>query len=389
MKYIVNAIVAACLLLTGFAMPPTTPVWVQSPVNGMIYSNPPTWPIRAQRSRFVYDPDLKQTIYAARRTGCNHYNDSLWAYDLPSNKFTMMTWSGSFPNPKDCVGSPAEDTPTYPSDRYNQSETYDTLRGRVVVYSDDCKDADMYHWFSSEPPYPATPAGMGWAADCNPCAPGIRIEASMTYTDPSRDLIVMYGGSRSGQNLADTWQYYGAANTWTRTSTSCAGPGCKSCGTNCSNLGPRVGHTLVYDPLNARVVLFGGYSHSATMPLNDTWEYDPDSQTWTNWDPPEKPPATKYPAMDFDSTRNIVWLHAAIAGQDCSAGCDWTYDAATHLWTKQPMTGGPVPKGPISQNSMFLGYDRHCDALVATVKETAMPTAMWYLPLNGALTCSQ
>src|SRR5689334_155134 len=118
---------ATCLLLAEsmaaqiFQNPIT---WAQNPINGMVYSNPPTWPIGAQRSRFVYDPTLQTILYVARQTTCTHYTNSLWAYDLAANKFTLMTWSGSYANPRDCTGKPAENTPTYPSDRYNQSETY-------------------------------------------------------------------------------------------------------------------------------------------------------------------------------------------------------------------------------------------------------------------------
>ena len=172
--------VLLCLTVSVFLMSAgqsqilqNTPTWVQNPVNGLQYSNPPTWPIAAQRSRFVFDPVLKQILYPARHTGCNHYNDSLWAYDLAKNKFTMMSWSGSFPEPQNCnYGSPAKDTPTYPSDRYDRTLTYDSVRSRLVVYSDDCMTPDMYHWLSSEPPYPNTPAGMGWTPDCNPCTRG-------------------------------------------------------------------------------------------------------------------------------------------------------------------------------------------------------------------------
>ena len=303
----------------------------------------------------------------------------------------MMSWSGSFPEPQNCNdGSPAKDTPTYPSDRYDRTLSYDSLRSRLVVYSDDCMTPDMYHWFSSEPPYPNTPAGMGWAADCNPCAPGSVVDGSLTYTDTSYDIIVMFGGTNSGAMYGDTWEYLGFADTWSRIATKCVGPGCTSCGTGCSNLGQRAFETMVYDPLNRKVVLFGGVNRYYGV-QNDTWEYDLDSHTWTNWNPPIKPPAMKYPPMDFDSTRGILWLHTGIVGQDCSAGCDWTYSVATHKWTKQPITGGPFPEGPISQNSQFMGYDPHCDALVASAKHTNIveELTMWYLPLSGTLTCTE
>lgn len=40
--------------------------------------------------------------------------------------------------------------------------------------------------------------------------------------------------------------------------------------------------SMVYDPRVDRVLLFGGNSQEG----NDTWAYDPASNTWTAWTPP-------------------------------------------------------------------------------------------------------
>lgn len=388
-KTTIALVIVGQLLASHLLVSQNPPAWVQTSTNGFLFSNPPTWPVSTGSSRFVYDPVLQQTLYVARQTGCTRYTNSLWAYNLPTNTFRMMTWSGSFPDPTECAGyKDTEDTPTYPGDRWDFAVAYDSLRSRFLVYSSDCGDKDMYHWYSSTPPYPGTPAGMGWAADCYACAPGIRVEASLTYTNPATDLIIMYGGLQSGTPTADTWQYFGSTNTWTRVNTACDavnGAQCTSCGPNCSSLGQRAGHTLVYDSVNNKVVLFGGYRYPK-IPLNDTWEYDVQTRTWTNWNPVVKPPAVKYPAMAFDPSRGVIWLHDALAGQNCSSGCDWTYSVVTHTWTQQSITGGPVPT--TSQITLLMDYDPHCDALVATANVSRMVTPMWYLPLSGTLTCS-
>ncbi len=211
----------------------------------------------------------------------------------------------------------------------------------------------------------------------------------MTYTGTTHDSIVMFGGTNDGGMYGDTWQYDSSINTWSKVATKCVGPGCTSCGSGCSNLGKRALESMVYDSADDKVILFGGVNKNWGL-QNDIWEYDIDTQTWTNWNPPVKPPAMKYPPLDFDSTRGVLWLHAGIVGQDCSAGCDWTYSVANHTWTKQPIVGGPYPEGPVSQNSQFMVYDPHCDALVASAKHTniAGPLTMWYLLLNGVLNCS-
>lgn len=391
MKTLCARIAFACLLFVPVAQSQSTPAWVQNPVNGNPLSSPPTWPMPMGYTRFAYDPVSQKILYIARQNLCLNWTNSLWAYELPTNTFTMMTWSGSFPNPHNCAkvpGSPAEDTPTYLSDRHNQTVSYDTLRSRLVLYSGDCNQPDMYHWFSSEPAFPATPAGDGWAVDCDPCAPGVRVEGGMTYTDPSSDLLIFYGGQQVGTAKADTWQYDGVTQTWTKILTSCTGTGCVPCGTGCSNLGPRAGQTMVWDAVNQKAVMFGGYAKSFPTPLNDTWEYDPSTHTWSNFSPAVKPPAVKYPALAFDSKRDVIWLHDVLVGGSCSGGCDWTYTTATHTWAQQPEIGGPAPKGSNTQNTLLMDYDAHCDALVATAFNGTEKAIMSYLPLSGALTCS-
>lgn len=392
MKSLSARIAMACLLFVPVAKCQTTPNWIQNPVNGNPVSSPPTWPMTMGYTRFAYDPVLQQVLYIARQNVCLNWTNSLWAYKLETNKFTMMTWSSSFPNPHKCAMvpgvSPAPETATYFSDRHNQTVSYDTVRSRLVLYSGDCDQPDMYHWFSSEPAYPATEAGNGWAADCNPCAPGIRVEGGMTYTDSSSDLILFYGGLQTGTPKADTWQYDGVTNTWIQVATSCSGTGCVPCGAGCSNLGQRAGQTMVWDSVNQKVVLFGGYGKNFQVPLNETWEYDPLTKTWTNYNPTVKPPAVKYPALAFDSKRDVIRLHDALVGGSCSGGCDWTYSAATHTWAQQPEIGGPLPKGTNTQNTLLMDYDAHCDALVATAFNGTEKPTMWYLPLSGSLTCS-
>src|SRR5215469_7100984 len=210
MKSLSVQITMAFFVFVPVATCQIAPEWIQNPVNGLLFSSPPTWPMKMGYTRFTYDPVLQQVLYIAHQNVCLNWTNSLWAYNVPTNEFRMMTWSGSFPNPHVCTKvpgvSPAPDTATYFSDRHNETVAYDTLRSRFVIYSGDCEQKDMYHWFSSEPAYPTTEAGSGWFVDCNPCSPGLRVEGAMTYTSPTSDLIVLYGGLQTGTAKADTWQ---------------------------------------------------------------------------------------------------------------------------------------------------------------------------------------
>ncbi|MFX1252160.1 MAG: Kelch repeat-containing protein [Promethearchaeota archaeon] len=43
---------------------------------------------------------------------------------------------------------------------------------------------------------------------------------------------------------------------------------------------PRSGHGMVYDPVNQKVILFGGGNENHIF-MNDTWVYDYLTNTWT------------------------------------------------------------------------------------------------------------
>jgi hypothetical protein len=75
----------------------------------------------------------------------------------------------------------------------------------------------------------------------------------MTY-DLLRDRHVVYGGTRTGGTLADTWEFDGS--DWTQTAAS--GPA------------SRTGCTLCYVLAFSRSFLFGGFQSTQ---LGDTWDY--------------------------------------------------------------------------------------------------------------------
>jgi hypothetical protein len=75
---------------------------------------------------------------------------------------------------------------------------------------------------------------------------------------------VLFGGLAQAGELADTWEWDGAA--WTNVTPSSGGPG------------KRTDHALVYDVTRARVLLVGGKEAGTT--LDDTWEWK--GSQWTN-----------------------------------------------------------------------------------------------------------
>ena len=84
--------------------------------------------------------------------------------------------------------------------------------------------------------------------------PLTRERGAMAY-DSDNGMAILFGGWHGGV-LGDTWAYDPAANTWTELGPTGAVPS------------PRGFHSMVYDPVGERAILFGGNDGGA---LGDTW----------------------------------------------------------------------------------------------------------------------
>ena len=88
--------------------------------------------------------------------------------------------------------------------------------------------------------------------------------------------MILFGGDRLDQLVADTWEFDPAAKKWTRHEPG-VGPS------------PRAGHALLWLPKSKRVLLVGGYGYASStdyvgafyrrLPL-ELWLYDPAAQRW-------------------------------------------------------------------------------------------------------------
>ncbi len=135
--------------------------------------------------------------------------------------------------------------------------------------------------------------------------------------------------------LNDTWAYDPAANTWTDLKPSGALPSA------------RFVPAMAYDPKTDRVIVFGG--RSADVRFNDTWAYDPTSDTWTELKPAGPlPPERGGHEMVYDPSfaRMIMFGgRTGSVGADASAtylNDTWAYDPVANTWTDRNPSG-PIP----------------------------------------------
>ncbi|HLB01867.1 MAG TPA: kelch repeat-containing protein, partial [Nitrospiria bacterium] len=132
-----------------------------------------------------------------------------------------------------------------------------------------CADPQKEDSVSNNP----LPPGQWIQTTPNP-SPSARIMHAMVY-DRLDHQVILFGGLDANGALDDTWIYNPSTHQWTELFPISSPPA-------------RAGHAMVYDESRSRVILFGGKGLLGF--LNDTWAYDPGTNTWTPLSPGTSPP---------------------------------------------------------------------------------------------------
>ena len=239
---------------------------------------------------------------------------------------------------------------TLPVGRDRPGVAYDVSRGFVIMFGGVNSTGMLDDTWAYDP------AGNRWT-DLDPPgpAPPRRYAASMTY-DTNTAQMVLFGGLESlTQEDAlrnDTWTYDPAANRWTELDPGGSIPS------------PRAGHSMAYDPITRRTILFGGRNQqpggSANLFLNDIWAYEPIANTWTELKPAGVlPPGRLGHAMAYDSSTRRVIVFGGIGKRDPGDVSDtdfndtWAYDPATNNWTELKPPGSL----PEARHGCSMAYD--------------------------------
>jgi Galactose oxidase, central domain len=202
----------------------------------------------------AYDSTRHATVLFGGTAGAVQVNDT-WTYDG-----TLWTQA-----------SPAAAPPI----RNAAALCFDSGRGVAVLFgglNSPTRYNDTWEWDGTN----WTQRSPGVAGD-----PAVRHFAGFAY-DSARGVCVLFGGNGATGNLGDTWEWNGAAGTWTQRAST--GPSARS----------QMG--FAYDSMRHVSVLFGGPSGTAT---NETWEWD--GTTWTQATPLDSPQARYNVGMAYDS----------------------------------------------------------------------------------------
>ncbi|MEZ5963893.1 MAG: kelch repeat-containing protein [Planctomycetota bacterium] len=228
----------------------------------------------------------------------------------------VWTWKG--------VGWQRASVSWSPPFRQHFATAYDETRQRLVMWggTDSTGFALVDVWEFD---------GTIWTVAAAPNPVG-RDEAAMAY-DGVRGKVVMFGGraANGGQALADMWEWDGAV--WTQIVPAGLPPA-------------RNGHSMTWDPVRRRVVLFGGSTSTPGTTFGDTWEWN--GSAWAQVTTAAAPPARTEHAATYHSGRNRV----VVACGETATGLlkdTWEYDGLA--WVE--VTPQAAPDGLANHASAF------------------------------------
>jgi Galactose oxidase, central domain/Kelch motif len=275
-------------------------VWALSFAGGgswsQITTGGPTPPARSEHAG-AYDPVRDRLLIYGGASGTPYvFFGDVWALDLATNVWSQIVGTGGPPTPRRqaaAVYDPGHDalvviggyegplpvadtwalslggTPTWvqklsPSVYGHAATWVPALQGAVVTGGYNYATIHTVTSLVKPDTYSSADALV-------PGGPWRRSELDGIY-DPVRDHLVIFGG-----DMANGFDPIPNADTW---SMSAGNP---PVWTMLSQFMPRerVLHTLVRDPADDRMILFGGYAwYGQDTNLNDTWSFDLATETW-------------------------------------------------------------------------------------------------------------
>lgn len=178
----------------------------------------------------IYDPLGHRMVVFGGGDGIANggsYNDT-WALDLGTCAWYEMTPGGSRPAPRNA-----------------HKTIYDPVRHRMIVFG------GLVDHVPTNEVWSLSLAGNGqWTRLFPSGAPPVARREHTSVYDPVRDRMVVFAGHRDGdaQHLNDAWALsLAGAPAWSRLDPTGSSPL------------PRLAHAAVYDPVEDRMVVFGGW----------------------------------------------------------------------------------------------------------------------------------
>ncbi|MBL8025604.1 MAG: T9SS type A sorting domain-containing protein, partial [Fibrobacteres bacterium] len=128
--------------------------------------------------------------------------------------------------------------------------------------------------------------------------------------------------------------------------------------------------SLVYDPVNKEILLFGGGGVDAPKGNVGTWIYKPSTNTWTKLLCPVEPTPRALSQLVYDAKNKVIVLFSG-DHMDSLLGDTWIYNCETKAWIRKHPAISPKPRAghamlylPKSGKVVMMGgYTYHLDSL--------------------------
>ena len=182
-----------------------------------------------------------------------------------------------------------------------------------------------------------SPADNRWEQVKATTQPPPRANSRLAY-DPVARKVVLFGGDRLDQLLADTWVFDTAMGTWEEKKPVVSPT-------------PRGGHALLWLPKAKKLLLVGGYTYTSTveyvaslyrpLPL-EAWTFDTSANKWdfvTRWEKPvDAPlgPSNVFLSATVDPTDTVLSLDAQNRAWTCRFEVSNTDAASTEKFGVKP-----------------------------------------------------
>ena len=179
-------------------------------------------------------------------------------------------------------------------------------------------------------------------------SPSARFGSAMVY-DPILQKMILFGGAEetTGFNVFnDMWIFDPTSNIWIEINQAVK-PSARS------------GHSMVYDSINQKTILFGGWVENVGI-TSDTWIYDSQTNQWTEVFPLNHPSNRQDHSMYYDSNEQKVILFGGFRRSSSYFGDTWEYVYSNNSWVNlNPSNSPPVRYGSkivcdINNNRGFL-----------------------------------
>lgn len=170
--------------------------------------------------------------------------------------------------------------------------------------------------------------------------PSSRYGSAMVY-DPLIQKTIFFGGGYQDASgfevFNDMWLYDSTDNIWTEIYPT-------------TRPSARAGHKMVYDSINQKTILFGGWSAESDL-VNDTWIYDSQTNQWTEVFPIDSPSVRQSFAMYYDVNAQKVILFGGYRDISPHHGDTWVFNYTDSSWTE--LNPSSHPSGRYGSNLVY------------------------------------